>query len=294
MGFGQIVVAMDFSEASIRALRRAASLLGPDSSIHLVHVIDRPSRGDEAADRDATEKVKHDLFRLAERHLDGARSAPVHAHVTRGRPAERILKRARTCHADLIIVGSHARGRVARVVLGSVSEELARISEIPVLIVRETVASEAVPDRVLVALDATPHSRIAARAGVALAEQLGVEALGVSVVPETIVPGASDDVRAEIVELAGLALPAETMKTLRGRVRYARGEPSSTIAGMARSRDIVVCGTHGRSTLGRLAFGSVATKLVRTVPCPILVVRPSARADAPLAKTAVIRKRVKL
>jgi nucleotide-binding universal stress UspA family protein len=294
MGFGQIVVATDFSQSSIRAFRRAAALLGPDSSIHLVHVIDRPSRGDEAADRDATEKVKRELFRFAERHLEGARNAPVQAHVARGRPAERILKRARTCHADLIVVGSHARGRVARVVLGSVSEELARISEIPVLIVRETVPNEVVPERVLVALDATPHSRIAARAGVVLAEQLGVEAVGISVVPEIIVPGASDDVRAEIVELAGLALPAETMKTLRGRVRYVRGEPSSTIADMATPSDVVVCGTHGRSTLGRLAFGSVATKLVRTVPCPILVVRPSRRADAPLARTAVIRKRVRL
>jgi len=42
--------------------------------------------------------------------------------------------------------------------------------------------------------------------------------------------------------------------------------------------DLIVMGTHGRGAIGGLFLGSVADKLVRKAPCPVLVVRPPARA----------------
>jgi nucleotide-binding universal stress UspA family protein len=42
------------------------------------------------------------------------------------------------------------------------------------------------------------------------------------------------------------------------------------------SADLVVVGTHGRSGFDRFLFGSVAEKVVRTAPCPVLTVRPKA------------------
>jgi nucleotide-binding universal stress UspA family protein len=63
------------------------------------------------------------------------------------------------------------------------------------------------------------------------------------------------------------------------------GPPAATIAETARDEraDLVVVGTHGRSGLDRLIVGSVAERVVRLAPCPVLVVKAAAaaaRADA--------------
>jgi universal stress protein A len=63
------------------------------------------------------------------------------------------------------------------------------------------------------------------------------------------------------------------------------GPPASTIAQTAadENADLVVIGTHGRSGLDRLIVGSVAERVVRLAPCPVLVVKArgtAARADA--------------
>jgi nucleotide-binding universal stress UspA family protein len=48
--------------------------------------------------------------------------------------------------------------------------------------------------------------------------------------------------------------------------------------------DLIVMGTHGRTGLGRLLMGSVAEKVVRKAPCPVLTVKtPQAEASAILA-----------
>jgi nucleotide-binding universal stress UspA family protein len=59
------------------------------------------------------------------------------------------------------------------------------------------------------------------------------------------------------------------------KVHVVTGTPAPEIVGLASSRDILVCGTHGRAGLERVVFGSVATKLMRSAPCPLLVVRPT-------------------
>jgi nucleotide-binding universal stress UspA family protein len=43
--------------------------------------------------------------------------------------------------------------------------------------------------------------------------------------------------------------------------------------------DLIVMGTHGRGAIGGLFLGSVADKLIRKAPCPVLVVRPAARPE---------------
>ena len=54
-----------------------------------------------------------------------------------------------------------------------------------------------------------------------------------------------------------------------------RGSPSMEIAGYAQSEkiDLIIMGTHGRSPMAHLLMGSVAEKVVRKAPCPVLIVR---------------------
>lgn len=59
------------------------------------------------------------------------------------------------------------------------------------------------------------------------------------------------------------------------RVVFKEGEPFVEIIRMARkeSADIIVMGTHGRTGLDHVFFGSTAEKVVRKSPCPVLTVR---------------------
>jgi nucleotide-binding universal stress UspA family protein len=54
------------------------------------------------------------------------------------------------------------------------------------------------------------------------------------------------------------------------------GHPVSEILSYARDRqvDLIVMGTHGRGPLGHVVMGSVAERVVRRAPCPVLTVRP--------------------
>jgi nucleotide-binding universal stress UspA family protein len=57
----------------------------------------------------------------------------------------------------------------------------------------------------------------------------------------------------------------------------AEGSPTRKIVEMAADFDLVVLGTLGRSALGKLFIGSVAERVTRYAPCPVLVVRSRKR-----------------
>jgi nucleotide-binding universal stress UspA family protein len=69
----------------------------------------------------------------------------------------------------------------------------------------------------------------------------------------------------------------EAEKRSGSRVRSAvlAGDPAAEIVRFARERgaDLLVVGKHGRTRLERFVLGSVAEKVVRQAPCPVLVVR---------------------
>jgi len=58
-------------------------------------------------------------------------------------------------------------------------------------------------------------------------------------------------------------------------VEIAVGRPADTIVRVARERnaDLIVMATHGRTGLGHVVLGSVAEKVVRLAPCPVLTVK---------------------
>jgi nucleotide-binding universal stress UspA family protein len=66
------------------------------------------------------------------------------------------------------------------------------------------------------------------------------------------------------------------------------GTPARVISEHATNRgtDLIVMGTHGRGGLAHLALGSVAERVLRTAPCPVLVVRDTARVADMLAGDA--------
>jgi universal stress protein A len=82
--------------------------------------------------------------------------------------------------------------------------------------------------------------------------------------------------------LAHRAVPRHAGATLDSEVLFGHG--AKTIAEYAQERgvNLIVMGTHGRTGVAHLLLGSVAERLVRIAPCPVLTVRhPKARTHCP-------------
>jgi nucleotide-binding universal stress UspA family protein len=151
----QILVATDFGDASEVALdygRALASTFG--ASLHLLHVMDnqfmRPTAVDPYLIKAATSK------RLAERLTDDDRAA-LHANAvleTSDNPAEEIVIYAKGHNIDLIIMGTHGRGGIAHLLVGSVAERVVRTAPCPVLTVRHPEHEFVVPDALVGAVKA--------------------------------------------------------------------------------------------------------------------------------------------
>ena len=139
----RVLVALDLSPATETVLRVAeelASSLGAE--LRLVHVaapepefvgydVDSPALRDThaAAYREEHRRLQ-DLAEAAR-----GRGGTVKALLIQGPTVEKILEEAERLDAGLVVVGSHGRGALARVLLGSVSEGVLRGSRRPVLVV---------------------------------------------------------------------------------------------------------------------------------------------------------------
>jgi nucleotide-binding universal stress UspA family protein len=88
-------------------------------------------------------KAEVDVMHEAQEYLAAARArvtaagvGDVEISVWYGPPAEAIVEAARCRHADLIVMSSHGRSGVARLVLGSVAESVLRATAVPILLIR--------------------------------------------------------------------------------------------------------------------------------------------------------------
>jgi nucleotide-binding universal stress UspA family protein len=143
--FRQILHATDFSRASRPALARAIALARQNrAKLSIAHAVSPlvVSFGDgfvspstyEAIDRDAHDHAKKQLATLTTRaKRAGARAVGL---LLDGLPHEQIPRAARRMRADLIVIGTHGRTGVSKVLLGSVAERIVRLAPCPVLTVR--------------------------------------------------------------------------------------------------------------------------------------------------------------
>jgi nucleotide-binding universal stress UspA family protein len=98
-------------------------------------------------------------------------------------------------------------------------------------------------------------------------------------------------------ERLGTLLSQEEMERLRPEYALRIGTPADEIVRYADDRDVdlIIMGTHGRSGVAHLLMGSVAEQVVRTAPCPVLLVRHpkgafvKSQAAAPAADAARLR-----
>jgi universal stress protein A len=148
--FTKILVPTDFSAPSTSALALAKTLATTfGASLHLVHVLDDPFvTASFAPDVYAPPPagLRESWMRGAQTLLDQQVPPEEQAqfHTTRavifGQPARAIVDYATAHQIDLIVMGTHGRGGMAHVLVGSVAERVVRTALCPVLTAREPVA----------------------------------------------------------------------------------------------------------------------------------------------------------
>lgn len=147
MAYRKILVPLDGSASSNLGLREAARLATEQSAtLHLVHVVDEHfvmTSGLEMATYSEElftnlRKAGRDILRKAEA-LAKKLGLPVKSVLLEsltGPVADLIVREAKRARADVIVIGTHGRRGVRRLLLGSDAEEIVRSSPVPVLLVR--------------------------------------------------------------------------------------------------------------------------------------------------------------
>lgn len=141
--YHHILVCVDGSPTSNKALASAVALAqGSDARLRIVYSVDELVylTGYEASAevgkilRDNGEKVLTDALQSAAR--SGVPAETQLLDVPGERLGDLIAREARSWPADLVVVGTHGRRGVGRLLLGSGAEEIIRLSPVPVLVVR--------------------------------------------------------------------------------------------------------------------------------------------------------------
>ena len=137
----RIVVAVDFSETSLRAARLSLSLAGAGATVYLAHVAPRDSSLYDWESWGATYKQNAgDALQKTREQLRVPKDMVVQNVELQGDPATELLAFAASVNADLIATGSHGHGFVARMLIGSVTTRIVRCSSCSVLSIPHSAA----------------------------------------------------------------------------------------------------------------------------------------------------------
>jgi nucleotide-binding universal stress UspA family protein len=230
----------------------------------------------------------------------------VRTAVRLGTAPEQIVTYAAEQHADMIVLGAHRDLRSAEWLRGSIAERVVRKALCPVLTVpgggRDVAAIDEAPEAdaeaqggantpslrsILIPVDFSASAELALRRGLTLAREHGATAhvLYVYDPPWTrnaayTAPPAhvTEELRHRAERKLGRDIARHHGLPLHVRPAVRVGDPYVEIvhyAGEIRA-NLIVVGTHSRHTMGRQLLGSVAQKVLRRAPCPILTVQDEA------------------
>lgn len=277
---------------------RIALRLG--NPIHLVHVEDLtlypvPSRQFKPLIESYFRDQKSKLTTLAESF-----EVPTQAVFLNGEPAKKILSLGNKQGAyEMIVVGTHGRTGLRRLILGSVAEEIIRESRVPVMTVgpkaQEKAASFLTGSKmsILIPTSLTPNSLRAEAYGVSLARKLGAEVVffhnlldALHPVLQTAFTSPSQMPQArrffrEIEDSAVRQLKAKMRNAVRKNVTASYVLDDDTLSSdeailneLKRAKaSLVVMGTQGRSMVSGTLFGRTARDVILGSTVPVLTVR---------------------
>ncbi len=135
----KILVPVDFSDQSLAAVDTTLEIAEDPANIHVVHVLHEPQSGHPDAiwvTIDHAKRRDHAMHELASA-LSDQRYEKITKHVVFGFPGVRIAELAQELGVELIVLPSHGRTGMKRLLIGSVAERVTRLAHCPVLILRD-------------------------------------------------------------------------------------------------------------------------------------------------------------
>ncbi|MCK4331593.1 MAG: universal stress protein [Dehalococcoidia bacterium] len=295
--YHRILVPLDTSELAEVALPYAEQMAGRlGSEITLMSVSHSAGEKEQRVFRSYIQETVAVTKERANRYLEKptGQDVKVESAILVGNPAEEIVDYAERENIDVIVMATHGRSGIGRWALGSVADKVLRATERPVVLIR---AKGARPDmlkkgvfkRALVPLDGSKESEAVIPYIEELASMLGAEVTLLQVLAIVYHVYISGDAPAQVPyteeEMKPLKASAESYlekvgsglkgKGVTTKCQVRVGAAGHEIIKLADEigADIVAMSTHGRSGVGRLVFGSVAEKVVRTGNTPVLLVR---------------------
>lgn len=204
--------------------------------------------------------------------------------------ASAILDYAAEHGIDLIVMGTHGRRGLRRLLLGSVAEEVVRLAPCPVLTVperemREGLAGDNV-ERIVVPVDFSQHAKLALAYARELAAVYGAHLHLLHVVDEVVYPdfyppimpsggSITEELHDQSLERLRGLLTADTGPEIEADVHVGAGRAAPAIADFAKDQamDLIVIASHGLTGISHVLLGSVTEQVVRRAPCPVFTVK---------------------
>jgi nucleotide-binding universal stress UspA family protein len=273
-----ILIPTDFSPCAEGAVEYGLLLARQaGASVHVMHVV-CPGAGC-GEERAAFRAIRRTL------QMNDTDGLTANGFVVQGAEvAARIAEVAVAVRAGLLVMGTHGRRGIKHALLGSIAEEVVRTAPVSVLTVRGSVQG-GVPRRVMAAVDfsscapAVLHQayHVARTCGAALDVVHVIEPMafpvsltGIATVYD-LIPDYARKVRDRLDALVQAALPREGAVA----IHLEDGHPFMALAAFAEKHEagLIVAGTHGLKGVPLYFLGSVAERLVRRAPCPVLIAK---------------------
>jgi nucleotide-binding universal stress UspA family protein len=287
MQLKSILCPIDFSDFSVTAYQYALSLARYyESSIVVLHVVElwkNPfaeyaayevdfAKFSTALNEGGEMKLRH----FVEKYSGGFRPQTI---VLQGNAADCILECARKEDIGGILMGTHGRRGLDRLVLGSTTDHVIRKAPCPVLVVPHASQRQRV-SRILYCTDFSTNSGRAREYAVSLAAEYGAELILFHVGVASDLAGARDVMAARTRQLDELVPAAERQKlTVKSAVRF--GKPYEEIVRYATQEEVgvIIMTARGGDAMDRAVFGSTTYRVVQLGPCPVLAVHTDGRVE---------------
>jgi nucleotide-binding universal stress UspA family protein len=285
---GRVIAGVDGSEASRRALRWAADHAARHGvGLDIVHAWSVPyfSYGAGASEEtEAAATAARELVDEEEGWLIAQGAAPADRRVLldEGDPASSLVSRSEG--AEILVVGSRGRGRLAGLVLGSVSQRCIDHAVCPVAVVPPD-SSEGTRGRVIVGIDGSDAAARALRWAYeeAARRRVHLEVVHAFDFVTVVSPfGPTVAVERDELEKAAHELLEDAVATVAAncdvrprsvRLRASGNAAAAALLEQADDADLLVVGSRGRGAFRTVLAGSVAQQCARRSPCPVVVVR---------------------
>jgi len=273
-----ILVPTDFSEPAAHALQFASRLAErfgakvrlmyadyfvPPVDFSASAAVEYALSSDEAAD-----EAKKQLIRLAEQSLP--KRVDFDTRVVIDSPIPAIVDEARNCGADLIVMGTHGRTGFRRLIVGSVTESVMRIVDVPLIAISPTTDDRrmtATLPRIVCTADYSNESREALRFAATLADPVSR-----IIVVSNFDTENPQDAADEIVRMQKWT-PPEIVDRCQYKLLPA-DHPAEQVVEFAKLvfADVIVVGAANDRSTSEVMRGTLAERIVERGDCPVLVV----------------------